>query len=329
MQRLALSIVIVSYGTRELTVKAIESVMRETHDVSFEVIVVDNASTDGSADAIAAAFPAVRLIRSKVNLGFGRACNLAAAVAEGDALLLLNPDTVVLNRAIDRLSSFLESDPTIGIAGGGTLFADGSLNPKCAWGRPTAWRTLCQVAGLSRLLRGIRAFDSEGIESWRRNTVRDVEIVSGCFLLIRRSLWDRLGGFDPRFVMYGEDADLCIRAKQAGYRCVANPAVTIVHHAGASERDEGARTVKLFAARVSLLRKHSSSVQAGLGQALLLAWAGSRVALHGVLRFVRPGSAAAYRAWGAVWRRRRDWLAGMSETLATGAQPSLDSTHAS
>jgi GT2 family glycosyltransferase len=115
--------------------------------------------------------------------------------------------------------------------------------------------------------------------------------------------------------MYGEDADLCMRARATGARCVVTPEARVIHHAGASERDEGDRTVKVFASRVSLLRKHCGRVEVMLGNLLLICWAGSRLAVHAVLRAVRGESVPAYRRWAAVWRRRADWLAGMREEL--------------
>jgi GT2 family glycosyltransferase len=168
------------------------------------------------------------------------------------------------------------------------------------------------------MLHGIAAFDSEGMESWKRDSVRDVEIVSGCFLLIRRSLWNQLGGFDARFVMYGEDADLCIRARAAGARCVVDPGARVIHHAGASESDRGLQTVKVFAARMSLLRKHFGLIEVATGAVLLLVWAGSRFLAHSIARPFRKASVSASRRWSIVWKRRGEWLAGMNESLALG-----------
>jgi len=139
------SIIIVSFNTRELTLDCLRSVYEQTGDVTFEVFVVDNASTDGSAEAIAAAFPQVHLIANHENRGFAAANNQAAQYASGEWLLLLNPDTVVLNRAVDRLVAFarraVAEDAACGIFGGRTIFANGRLNPTCACPRPNNSRS--------------------------------------------------------------------------------------------------------------------------------------------------------------------------------------------
>ena len=133
-----LSIIVVSYNTREMTLACLQSISEQTQ-LPHEVIVIDNRSDDGSADAIAAAFPDHRLIRAERNLGFAAANNLAAREARGDFLLLLNPDTLVLRGALDRLVAFARKRPEARIWGGRTLYADGRLNPGSCWGRITPW----------------------------------------------------------------------------------------------------------------------------------------------------------------------------------------------
>lgn len=203
-QPIDVSILIVSFNTRELTLEALRSVRRETTDVSYEVIVVDNASGDGSAMAIAAEFPDVRLFARADNIGFARANNLAAREARGKYILLLNPDTVVLDRAIDRLHAFARRLPDARIWGGRTLFADGSLNSASCWGRMTLWNLACRATGLAAVFRTAEVFNGEAYGGWLRDTERTVDIVSGCFLMIESSFWRELDGFDPLFFMYGE-----------------------------------------------------------------------------------------------------------------------------
>ncbi len=213
-----------SYNTRELTLDCLRSVYAQTHDVSFEVLVVDNASADGSAQAIAAEFPCIRLFLLHDNRGFAAANNLAGQHATGEWLLLLNPDTVILDRAIDKLLASAKEHsairPQYGIFGGRTLFPDGRLNPTSAWRRPTVWSLLSTASGLSASFRRTAFFNGEAMGGWPCDCVRAVDIVTGCFLLLRRALWERLGGFDLAFFMYGEDADLCLRARRLGVGCL-------------------------------------------------------------------------------------------------------------
>ena len=142
------SILIISYNTKAMTLACLASIAAETK-VAHEVIVLDNASPDGSAAAIAAAHPGIRLIASAVNHGFARGNNLAAAEARGRYLLLLNPDTLVLDGAIDRLAGFAGRTPEAGIWGGRTVFPDGSLNPMSVFGDQTLWSVFCRTSGLA------------------------------------------------------------------------------------------------------------------------------------------------------------------------------------
>jgi N-acetylglucosaminyl-diphospho-decaprenol L-rhamnosyltransferase len=255
---LDLSIIIVSYNTRELTLECLRSIYEQTKRIEFEILVVDNASSDGSPDAVATRFPGVRVVRLLENVGFARANNLAAELARGDYLLLLNPDTVVLEGAAEKLHAFAKQHREEGVFGGRTLFADGSLNPASCWGQPTIWSVFCRATGLAKLFRGALLFDPESLGGWARDTVREVPIVSGCFLLVPRSLWDRLGGFDPLFFMYGEDADFCLRARSLGAKCIICPDARIVHYLGASEKVRADKMVRLFRAKAQFFRRHWS-----------------------------------------------------------------------
>ncbi len=315
-----LTIVIVSFNTRELTLECLRSVFQETRELTFEVIVLDNASTDGSADAIAEAFPQVRLIRSLENLGFARANNVAAEYAQGQWLLLLNPDTVVLDGAIDKLVAFAESHPEAGVFGGRTLFPDGSLNPSSCWGRMTTWSALCGGLGLSYLLKGNHWVDPEALGQWKRDTVREVDIVTGCFFLLHRDLWECLGGFDPAFFMYGEETDLCLRAHKVGVRCLICPEAAIIHYGGASERVRADKMVRLFHAKARLFRKHWSAPLARFGVFTLDLWAITRLAAFTAGCLICPRCASSRATWRAIWSRRSEW----HDTASPGEDLSAD-----
>ena len=305
-----LSIIVVSYNTADMTCACLRSVFEQTHDTGFELLVLDNASTDGSADAIDREFgERVRLIRSRDNLGFAGGNNEAAQQATGDLLLLLNPDTVVLDRAIDRLVAFADANPGAGIWGGRTVFADGSLNPASCWRQMSCWSLACHAAGLTSVLRNTELFNPEALGGWQRDRERDVDIVSGCFLLIRRDLWERLGGFDRRFFMYGEEADLCLRAKSQGCQPRITPEATIVHYGGASERVRADKIVRLLAAKSSLLDRHWSPVRMAIGRRLLAAWPLSRLTAYRALALLGRRREALV-VWQEVWRRRREWFRG-------------------
>ena len=297
------SIVVVSYRTKDLTLTALRTVFDQTEPGTFELLVVDNASDDGSADAIEEEFGGrLTLIRSDENLGFARANNLAAERARGEYLLLLNPDTEVLDHAIDRLLAFARSRPEAGIWGGRTVFADRTLNPASCWQRITPWSTVCMATGLRAAFKGSEWLNPEGIGSWPRDSVREVDIVVGCFLLMRLETWRALGGFDLRYWMYGEEADLCLRARALGCRPAITPDATIVHLVGASSPDDTRKEALITKARVTLVRTHWPAWQVPFGLAMFWTWA----LLKGAAARLRGRS----QPHGSLFSMRKDWLAG-------------------
>jgi GT2 family glycosyltransferase len=314
-----LSIIIVSYNTRAMTLACLESIAAETRETRCEVIVVDNASSDGSAEAIACHPTRPQLIALSENVGFAAGNVLAAERARGELLLLLNPDTVVLDGAIDRLVAFSRRRPKAQIWGGRTVFADGRLNPLSAWGRMTPWRLFCRAAGLTGVFPRSNLFNGEALGGWDRATEREVDIVSGCFLMLPRALWQRLGGFDPVYFMYGEEADLCLRAGALGARPRVSPEATIVHYGGASEATREGKMVKLLAAKATLIDRHFPRWQRSLGLGLHALWPLSRwLALAGFAWLTgHAKSAQSAAVWHAIWRRRGEWRRGFAPAAAS------------
>ena len=302
-----LSVLIISYNTRELTLACLESVYAQTRGIDFEVIVLDNASADGSADAIAARFPQVKLFALRQNFGFARANNLAAKQASGEYLLLLNPDTVVLDGAIQKALAFARARPEFGIVGGRTFFGDMSLNYTSCHGRPTPWSLLCMGTGVSSLARRSRWLNPESLGSWQRDTEREVDVVTGCCCLLSRALWDELRGFDESFFMYGEDTDLCIRARKLGRRCALFPDARLIHHGGRSERVRADKMVRLFRAKSQLFHKHWGPRAARFGVSMLSLWAITRMLAHGALASSRIRGKTSYEAWRQIWLRRAEF----------------------
>lgn len=306
-----LTVIVISYNTRDLTLAALRTLFATTIRTTIRVVVLDNASADGSADAIAVAFPQVQLIRSPENLGFARANNQVAADAATEFLLLLNPDTECHPGAVDNLIAFAEAEPQAGIWGGRTVFPDGSLNIGSCWRRITLWSIFCLATGLTAAFPRTALFDREAYGSWKRDTVRQVDIVSGCFFLIRRDLWNRLGGFDLRYYMYGEEADLCLRARRLGFRPMITPKATIMHLVGAASSSLTGKRMLVTKARVTLVRDHWPGWRVPLGLALMWLWGALRVVatqLAGPLTGKTGSARKEY--WAKVWQHRRDWLRG-------------------
>ena len=307
----ALTVIIVSYNTRDLTLAALRTLHATTRATAFRTVVFDNASSDGSADAVAEAFPQVELIRSAENLGFARSNNLVAETARTEWLLLLNPDTECHEGAVDNLIAFARANPQGGIYGGRTVFPDGSLNVASCWNRITPWSVFCIATGLTAAFPRTEVFDPEAMGGWRRDTVREVDIVVGCFLLIRRDLWIRLGGFDLRYFMYGEEADLCLRARRLGFRPMITPDAEIMHLVGAASASKAGTRILVTKARVTLIRDHWPRWQVSLGIGLMWLWGALRITASRLLALAsrtRDKERLAY--WSEIWRRRAEWLRG-------------------
>lgn len=307
-----LSIIVISYNTREMTLACLASIYQQTN-APFEVIVIDNASSDGSPEAIAADFPMARLVAETANHGFAPAHDIAVPLARAPWLLLLNPDTVVLDGALDSLLAFARNRPEAGIWGGRTVYADGRLNPYSCWGRMTLWSIFCRTMGLSGVFPRSERFNSEVIGDWPRDTEREVDIVTGCLFLIRRKTWDMLNGFDPAFTMYGEEADLCLRARAIGLRPHITPDATIIHYGAASDTVRPDKMVRLMRAKVELIKRHFSPSTRWFGYHLLRFWPLSRALAFGIVGFLPMQNGKQIRAheWREVWIRRDEWENGL------------------
>lgn len=303
------TVIMVSYNTRELTLKAIETLLRNAGDVLFKLVVWDNASADGSADAVAERFPEIELIRSAENVGFAMANNIVAEAAETEWLLLLNPDTETHPAAVENLLAFARANPQAGIVGGRTVFPDGSLNIASCWSKMTPWSLFCSATGLTSVFPRSAFFNPEAMGNWQRDTVREVDIVVGCFFLIRTQLWRELDGFSPRYFMYGEEADMCLRAAQRGYKPMITPDAQIMHLVGAATSKREDKLRRLLKAKVTLVRDHWSPAMAPIGVGLLLMGAGARRVATG-LRAKAGKSEGREETWKSVWENRKDWLEG-------------------
>ena len=304
-----LTVIIISYNTKDLTLACLTSLYEQTTTIDYEVIVFDNHSSDNSADAIIEKFPQVKLIPSKENLGFAAGNNVAIKEAAGEYILLLNPDTIVLNNAIEKLFAFAKAFPEALIWGGKTLFSDGTLNPASCWQKITLWSIFCHSFALTWLFRKYYIFNTEAYAGWNRNDIRQVDIVSGCFLMLQHDLWKKLDGFSPEFFMYGEEADLCLRAKKLyNAKPMVTPEATIVHYGGASEKIRKEKTIRLFKARRLLMQKHWSPWLYKLGMLIYPLHCFNRLVAIKILLLFNEKYRAEFNEWQDVWSRRKEWL---------------------
>ncbi len=252
-----ISIVIVNYKVPEYLRETIRSVYQAEYSDSTEIIVVDNASGDRSKEAIMSEFPAVQWIQLKLNIGFGKACNVGAQKAGGKYLLLLNPDTMIAKDTLKTAFTFMESHPEVGLMGPKILNPDGTLQASCKRGFPTPSNTIYHFMGLSRLFPKSKRFGGYNLTYIEADTSTEVDAVSGSFMFMPRDLFLKIGGFDERFFMYGEDLDLCYRIKESGKLIWYYPGTQIIHRKGKSSEKSFFRSrIAFYEAMILFSRKY-------------------------------------------------------------------------
>jgi hypothetical protein len=227
-----LSICIVTYKTRALLAECLTSIYQNTRQTQFEIIVVDNASRDGTLEMLRDEFPAARVIANDRNAGFAKPINQALRVSQGRYALLLNNDTLVLPDALDRLVAFADAHPEIGICGPKVLSRDGTLQKQCRRSYATPWDLFCYFTGLSALFPRSPLFARYLMTYRDENETHPADAVSGSCMLIRRAVIEQIGLLDERFFAYQEDADYCFRAQRAGWQIYYYPQAQIIHYAG-------------------------------------------------------------------------------------------------
>lgn len=230
------SIIIVNYNTRQLTLDCLHSVYASSTSYSYEVIVVDNASHDGSVEAIREAYPDVQLIANQNNSGFSVANNQGMEVAKGRYILLLNSDTVIQSDTLHTMIYFMDRHPEMGASGCKVILPDGSLDKACKRGFPTPSASFYYAFGISRLFPDRPQFNQYQLGHLSPDDEYPVDCLVGAFMLVRRETIDQVGGLDETFFMYGEDIDWCYRIKEAGWGIFYYPRTYIVHYKGGSAR---------------------------------------------------------------------------------------------
>lgn len=260
-----LSIVIINWNTRDLLAGCLRSIYETANDLAFEVFVVDNASADGSAAMVRERFPQVHLIENRENVGFARANNQAIQQATGRYVLLLNSDTEVKSGALAALLNFMEAHPQAGAAGPYLLNADGSLQPSC-YPMLTPWREFWRLLFLAPLAR--RAAYPMG--RWDAHIPREVEVLKGACLLLRRAALEQVGLLDERYFIYTEEVDLCYRLARTGWKLYWVPQARVTHYGEGSTRQVAeAMYVQLYRSKVQFCRKMGGQRRARLFKVLV------------------------------------------------------------
>lgn len=241
-----LSAVIVSYNVRDYLRQALLSFLRAAEGISHEITVVDNASTDGSAEMVMGEFSSVKLIISGTNEGYAAACNRGIRASSGDFVLILNPDTVVAPDALTHAMAFMHGNPDAGAAGARMTDGSGRFLPESKRGFPSPMTSLFKLSGLGRLFPRSPLFNAYYLGHLPENEACRADILTGAFMLIRREALDAAGLFDTAFFMYGEDIDMSWRIRKAGWFNYYLPDVHIVHYKGSSPFDDRESRVRNF-----------------------------------------------------------------------------------
>lgn len=232
--RRALSIIIVSYNTKELLADCLTSVNTAIKDIKAEVFVVDNNSRDGTALMVKEKFQEVTLIANSQNLGFSKANNQAIKKARGKYVLILNPDTRVLPDTFTKMIKFMDKNPQAGIATPRVELPNGNLDVDCRRHFPTPWRSFCHFSGLSKIFKGSKLFDQYNYGYLSDQNEHEVDACVGAFMIIPKKAIQKVGMLDEDFFFYGEDLDWCWRFREAGYKIIYTPLTKIIHYKGAS-----------------------------------------------------------------------------------------------
>jgi N-acetylglucosaminyl-diphospho-decaprenol L-rhamnosyltransferase len=302
-----LSIIIVSYNTRELTRSCIQSIYDSNPTISFEIIVYDNASHDGSVEVLADYFPRIKIIASDTNIGFAAGNNIARGSAEGKRLLLLNPDTTIISDGIDALFQFASAHRNTGIFGGASYTLSNELDYRSCWGKPSLWSLICRSLGLSVIGKNMQFLNSEALPNFSRDRVKDVGVVSGCFFLLDAKVWDELDGFDNDYFMYSEEADLCARAQTLGHDCVFVPHAKIMHVGSASESSQSHKTTKLLNGKSLYYQKHWNSIERFCAGLLIDIFVLSRTCGFNLASTISKSYSEEAAHWSTVWASRHKW----------------------
>lgn len=266
------SVCIVNWNTKELLANCIKSLQEKTTGVSYEVIIVDNNSADGSSDMVRQRYPQCKLVASKENLGFGRGNNRGLQEATGKYIFYLNPDTVLATNALYGMFQYMESNPDAGAVGCRLLNQDRSIQFTCARTFPTLFNQFCDLMLLNRLFPKYKLFSTIEMSYWNHRDSRDIDCLSGACIFTRRDVVNTLKGFDENFFMYAEDVDLCYRIRKEGWKLHYLATEEIYHLEGQSSKKRSQKLFSFIVMRESnqiFFSKHYGKVNSYLYRALM------------------------------------------------------------
>ncbi|MFT6334057.1 MAG: GT2 family glycosyltransferase [Halioglobus sp.] len=283
-----ISIIIVNYNVRHFIKRTIESVYASKVDgLSYDIHVVDNASIDGSVEMISSSFPEVNLIANKDNVGFSTANNQAVKVAKGDYVLILNPDTVIQEDTLQICYGYMVKHQTVGAVGVKMIDGTGNFLPESKRDLPTVWNSLAKLSGLASLFPKSKLFNGYALGHLDENETHSIQVLCGAFMFVSKSAIDKVGMFDERFFMYGEDIDWSRRIIEGGFEIHYVPDTTIIHFKGESTKKASLNYVKTFYGAMGLyVEKHYSGEAGKWFSRFLKIGIGLRAGISGLKRIL-------------------------------------------
>jgi N-acetylglucosaminyl-diphospho-decaprenol L-rhamnosyltransferase len=280
-----LSVIIVNWNTRQLLADCLNSVKATLDDLSVEIIVVDNNSTDGSQAMLQDQFPQVRLIQNHENVGFARANNQGVVVSNGRYVLLLNTDALLISNAVQSMLTLAKRESKLGLVGAHLLNADRTFQASHTH-FPTLWQEFLILSGLGRVLYG-SWYPSHGPEEEKGPQI--VDYVEGACMLVRRETVEEVGGLDEGYFMYAEEVDWCYAIHEKGWQVWYHPAAKVIHLGGGSSRSPTQREGDLYRSRVRFFRKRYGDWAARLLKLQIYGLTAIKVVAHGLLRRISGG----------------------------------------
>ena len=298
------SIIVVNWNGRGLLARCLQCVESTVKQVRYEVIVVDNASTDGSQDMMKRDFPNVRLIENTQNVGFAAANNQGMEIAQGRFVLLLNSDAFVKDGTVDTMVAFMDAHPEAGMAGCKLLYDDGRLQRSCT-SFPSLATELYSAIKLDKLLPKSPIFGKYRLSYWNFDDIREVDVIMGAFMMVRREAIDQVGAMDASYFMYSEEVDWCYRFKNQGWKILYYPEVEAIHlWGGTSKQVQLEMFVQMYQSRIHFFRKNYGRFSVFLLKILLYLNCVLRVGL-GRIYYLRETSPQLRQKQDAFWRLLR------------------------
>ena len=259
-----ISVIIVNWNTKTLLLDCVASLYQTTREAKMEIIVVDNASTDGSVDAMRQSFPQVKIIENLQNFGFAKANNIGIRKAQGRYICLVNSDVKALDGVLDNMHTYMEKHSSVGALAPKIYGGDMQIQKNCRE-FPNLRNIFCEEFFLNRLFPRASVFRGRDMIDCNYDVEMEVEVLSGCFMMVRREAIDRVGLLDERFFFYSEDMDWCKRIYDADWKLIHYPGAEIIHYGGASSDTAPTRfRLEMLKANWQYWRKHKSMIECAL-----------------------------------------------------------------